>query len=458
MIKFFKNKKQVNKTGNFVDSNGNAVFQQNIEKQYNINNPINFDMNSITNMVANNHPLNPYYKVGIVKLSNGNMGPKSIPFTDEAIKLFPPNIKSHFNVIDERYKDVKNTRELIDKISFSDTPVEIKIKDFKYYLGDFEDPYPDDETKLNGKEVVKTYLMPQKKEIPKFEEKMRIVFDNSKLKISPINLKLTKLLSSNEYIFDNYNQKFPIQIQIKMTLLFNDDLNKIENINCNLNFKLHNEMINDSKSILLFNNFLLNVHTNSYKMTFIKDDKIFISGKINEQMKKKDIERTEHYISIIEQIIKIEKFFSIKFKIKNNIPLEDVKVINDLYNHIISTKNKLKAFDLSFDIVKNGADREQLQNLLTVPEIMITFVSKEIKYNILDIDINFDEMSEKYTNIKVRNKIELQEFIDNFDGFDDEYTFKIVFEPVKGKYLYKETNIIITENNKKKNVSLPSIL
>ena len=120
--------------------------------------------------------------------------------------LYPINYRGSFKVTDKRYKDIKIPTELIDKIAYSDTPVEITSFNIKQYLGDIIDPYPDKSLFSQNDKVLKSYLIPQKKILPDFKIMVDIKFKNKGYKISNIEFKLVNQLSSYEVVLNNYHQ------------------------------------------------------------------------------------------------------------------------------------------------------------------------------------------------------------------------------------------------------------
>ena len=150
-----------NKIGDIKNSNIGNIEQINIEKQEN-----NITNNNITNKqvnlivtggdfteVAFSHNLFPDYIVATKKMNNGKYTLVSKPTSEEASKKYPHTFKSSIQVLDERYKDIKDPKLLIDMLQYADSPVEIEITKFEQYLGDILDPYPDPEMSLEEKKA-----------------------------------------------------------------------------------------------------------------------------------------------------------------------------------------------------------------------------------------------------------------------------------------------------------------
>ena len=72
----------------------------------------------------------------------------------------------------------------------------------------------------------------------------------------------------------------------------------------------------------------------------------------------------------------------------------------------------------------------------------IMTVSEDVVFNILGIDIKVKKITEKYDDIKCSNIQELTEIINNYESLNDNYEIRIIMISAKGKYFYKETEVI----------------
>ncbi len=430
-----------NKIGNISNSDIGEIKQVNIEKQENntiINkNEVNViaTSNNFTE-VALSHSLFPDFIVDIKKMYNGKYALVSKPTRKESTINYPFNFKSSFTVTDERFKDIKDRNLLLDMLQYADSPVEIKVTKFEQYLGDVIDPYPNPELSPM-QEGVKTYIMPQKRELPKVNFKVDIGFDDSKFKLKNVNLKLTKQLSSNKFILDNYEQSSnPVFIKLELEFVNENE------VKCNLNYKMNKEKINDSKGLYNFNQFTLNLLTKNYYMYEKNKQKVIMAGKSNKKYNENEINGLKNYINLIEAIIVIEKYFNIKFDLPNEIPEDDADTIQKLYKKIKESKNRIKAIDVKFSVLKKGADIERLKQLTQLKETSIMTVYQDIVYNILGKDIKIKKIKEKYDLIKCSNVEEIDEFIKNYDSLKDDYELTIKMISSKGKNFYKYTEIL----------------
>lgn len=448
-----------NKIGNIDNSAIETINQLNIEKQNNENNISlttnnNYNQNTqivtnITNVIVNSinphdnkynevsvsHCLYPYYKVDFENSNDGRYFLCSKPTCEEANKKYPKYFKSNFSVIDERFKDIKDSKLLLDRLMYADTPVEIKTNDFKQYLGPILDPYPNPDL-LSSKECVKTYLMPPKREIPEFNIVVDMKFSNSNYKYLNVNFKLVKQLSSHEFILNNEHQKNS-NIFFQFLLDYGE-----KEINCKLNYKINSERINESNTILDFNEFILNILTKKYFMYDVNKQSIALSGRMENKLPNDELEGTKHYIEIIRRIIKIEHYFNIKFNVPNEILKHDVKVINQLYRYIVASEKRIRGIDMNFSLVKKDTNFKQLKELVELPSTNMIYVSSKLKFDILDKKILIKEIKETYENIKLSNVDEIKNIIDNYDNMKDDEIIKIIMKPVKKKYLYKKTEIV----------------
>lgn len=430
-----------NKIGNISNSDIGEIKQVNIEKQENktiINkNEVNViaTSNNFTE-VALSHSLFPDFIVDIKKMYNGKYALVSKPTRKESTINYPFNFKSSFTVTDERFKDIKDRNLLLDMLQYADSPVEIKVTKFEQYLGDVIDPYPNPELSPM-QEGVKTYIMPQKRELPKVNFKVDIGFDDSKFKLKNVNLKLTKQLSSNKFILDNYEQSSnPVFLKLELEFVNENE------VKCNLNYKMNKEKINDSKGLYNFNQFTLNLLTKNYYMYEKNRQKVIMAGKSNKKYNENEINGLKNYINLIKAIIVIEKYFNIKFDLPNEIPEDDADTIQKLYKKIKESKNRIKAIDVKFSVLKKGADIERLKKLTQLKETSIMTVYQDVVYNILGKDIKIKKIKEKYDLIKCSNVEEIDEFIKNYDSLKDDYELTIKMISSKGKNFYKYTEIL----------------
>ena len=422
-----------NSIGKIKNSNIKTINQANIENQTNylfINNVDRFME------MATSHKLFPLYMVDYTKTYDGKYRLYSKPTCKEAELKYPVNYKSSFTVVDERYKNIKDSKLLLDMLQYADSPVEVKINNFEQYLGSELDPYPNPELSPI-QDGVKSYIMPHKRKLSNIVWNVDMCFDDSDYTLKNIKLKLTKQISSKQFILDNYAQKTkPVQLQLILT--FDEKL-----CNCKLNYQINENKINDSKTKLIYNKLCLNLLLKKYSIVDKNNGKIILSGINKKKNSQKIVESLKRYISILERIIIIEKYFNIKFNVPNKIGVDDIVTINRLYNYIIDSRRKVKAFNVKFKLLKKNTEITKIKQLVKLPHTSIMNVSKNITFNILGIDIKIREIIERYDNIKCSNIEQINEFIEKFEDLPKEYEIEIQMISANGKYLYKITEIKI---------------
>ena len=321
-------------------------------------------------------------------------------------------------------------------LQFADSPVEVKINNFEQYLGSELDPYPNPELSPI-QDGVKSYIMPHKRKLSNIVWNVDMCFDDSDYTLKNIKLKLTKQISSKQFILDNYAQKTkPVQLQLILT--FDEKL-----CNCKLNYQINENKINDSKTKLIYNKLCLNLLLKKYSIVDKNNGKIILSGINKKKNSQKIVESLKRYISILERIIIIEKYFNIKFNVPNKIGVDDIVTINRLYNYIIDSRRKVKAFNVKFKLLKKNTEITKIKQLVKLPHTSIMNVSQNITFNILGIDIKIREIIERYDNIKCSNIEQINEFIEKFEDLPKEYEIEIQMISANGKYLYKITEIKI---------------
>ena len=321
-------------------------------------------------------------------------------------------------------------------LQYADSPVEVKINNFEQYLGSEVDPYPNPELSPI-QDGVKSYIMTHKRKLPNIVWNVDMCFDDSDYTLKNIKLKLTKQISSKQFILDNYAQKTkPVQLQLILT--FDENL-----CNCKLNYQINENKINDSKTKLIYNKLCLNLLLKKYSIVDKNNGKIILSGINKKKNSQKIVESLKRYISILERIIIIEKYFNIKFNVPNKIGVDDIVTINRLYNYIIDSKRKVKALNVKFKLLKKNTEITKIKQLVKLPHTSIMNVSKNITFNILGIDIKIREIIERYDNIKCSNIEQINEFIEKFEDLPKEYEIEIQMISANGKYLYKTTEIKI---------------
>lgn len=427
-----------NHIGNIENTQIEEINQTNIEKQENYLTINKFQMNCANDrfiQMAMSHSLFPYFTVDFAKMNDGKYRLMSKPTKKESVVKYPLNFKGSFTILDDRYKDIKDKQKMMDIIQFSDTPVEIKLNKFEQYLGDVLDPYPNPELSPM-QEGVRSYIMPKKRELPKIKWNVDICFNDSKFKLTGIQLKLVKQLSSNTFLFNNYHQNLkPVALELKLEI--ND-----EYVTYNLKYKINETRINDCKTVFTFNTFVLNLLTKSYYMYERCEKKIIMFGECNGNVSQEEIESLQYYINIIEKILEIEKYFNITFNIPNEISKDDVMSINELYRFIMSSKKKEKGINAFFTIFKKNMNIEKVRSLINMQEVSLVSVSENVVFNILGVDIEIKKIIVKFNDVKCSNTEEVNDFISKIDKFDDTDTLKLIMIPTKGKYLYKITEIV----------------
>ena len=180
-----------------------------------------------------------------------------------------------------------------------------------------------------------------------------------------------------------------------------------------------------------------------YSIVDKNNGKIILSGINKKKNSQKIVDSLKRYISILERIIIIEKYFNIKFNVPNKIGVDDIVTINRLYNYIIDSRRKVKAFNVKFKLLKKNTEITKIKQLVKLPHTSIMNVSKNITFNILGIDIKIREIIERYDNIKCSNIEQITEFIEKFEDLPKEYEIEIQMISANGKYLYKISEIKI---------------
>lgn len=431
-------KKAENNIGNLTNSNNNTITQNNIEQQINKIYCFPGTDNRLIEMNMS-HELFPHYIVDFKKNRDGKYSLCSKPSTAEAEVLYPINYKSTFSVVDERYKDIKDARLLLDMIQYADTPVEIKINNFKRFLGDVEDPYPDrDDEFLSSKETTKSYIMPEKRELPNVKIKLDIIFKNSNVSIKNIDLRCVKQISSKHIVLDN-------SLQSKSTINFIFDFDYDQDpAKCKMHYSIKNESATNCEVKLKYSKFCLSLLTQEYSIIDKKTKKVLVSGKyIGDDSTQEEVKSLERYISILEKILKIEKYFGIKFDVPDNIKKDEILEINELYQFIVDSGHKGKIPKLSFSLVKKDADKKQIEEFVNLKAVYLLHTYNNIVYKIFNKEINIKEINQRYENTRCRNFEEINRIIENFDELPKDYSINIEMVPAKGKNIYVITDIIL---------------
>ena len=341
------------------NSNVGTINQTNVERQ-----EINIFGNGDLTKIALSHKLFPDYIVDTKLMKDGRYSFISKSTSEEAERKYPHRFKTSFKVLDERYKNIKDPYILLDMLQYADSPVEIEITKFEQYLGDILDPYPDPEMSLEEKKS-KSYIMPDKRKLPKFELDIDILFEDSKFKLKNINLKLAKQLSSKTLIFNNYSQKSSaVFLQLVFEYISKDE------IKCNFEYKINEETIKSSKTLYIYSTFLINLFTKKYSLYDIKRRTILISGEVKED-KKKEIQNIINFKRKIEMIMEIERYFHIKFDVPYTISKIEFDKIRSLYKLIIENQKRIEISYLNIFIKKKDINIKSLEELVENKPISI---------------------------------------------------------------------------------------
>lgn len=425
---------KMNKIGNISDSNIGSIEQTNIEKQENNYVFNNFQLNAIDGRFCEmtmSHELFPYYAVDFKRRNDGRYALVSRPTCKESLTKYPPNVKSTCTIIDERYKNIKNRDELIEAMQFADSPIEVKVNSITHYLGDISDPYPDPDLCFSPGET-KSYILPPKRELPDIKLNVDVRFEKSQFKLSGIQLKLTKQISKNTFIMNNYHQRNkPVFFEIKLQL-------EKEKIQCNITHKINENKETDSSAIYTYHRFVLNAFTHPINMYEKETGKIILFGKSNKRISNKELQSLKKYIDLIKKVKAIERYFDVKFKIPNQILKDDIETIYELYNNIMSEQNKINFVSVTIPLDRSKTDEQRIKKLINIPKVTITQVTEKVVFNIFETDINIKKLTNIYNNVKCINI----EAVDKCLKEQNNKIIKVIMGPVEGKYLNLNTEII----------------
>ena len=118
----------------------------------------------------------------------------------------------------------------------------------------------------------------------------------------------------------------------------------------------------------------------------------------------KKIKGLEQYINVLKKIITIEEYFNIKFEIPNTIEDDDILNINKLYKYISDSREKIKATDIRFSLIKGQSEIERLKQLVYMERTSIMTVSE-------------DGLSTLFQTIFIRTLFYIQLVLNNLENY-----------------------------------------
>ena len=390
----------------------------------------NYEGDEEYNEMKYSHKLNPYYVVAPKKTRKGNYALVSKANKEDSETIYPRRYKCNVSVIDSRYKDIKDAKLLFELIQHADSPVEVKVNDFKQYIGKEEDPYPDPDMTLIDKDV-KTYILPQKKyqeELPQFDANINIEFENSNYKIDNINLKPIKKLSNNSYLLSNIHQEnIPIIFEIYVEYIK-------EEFNINFNFKVRKE--NSCKALIEYYKFLKNAYTKKYIVKESKTQQLLLRGNCRYDIEKTIAERIEELLFLLEKTKEVEDYLNINFNFPEVYTEEDVSNIMRL-NYIIRASQEVVKFkEVEFIFDKDKKNKKIIKGVNSNRDITINNKLKNVSFKIFDQTINIKKIYESYIGMKIEDIEMVKKLFEKYDK-SEEKMMKIKMIPFNENIEYK---------------------
>lgn len=342
--------------------------------------------------LAKTHPLHPIFAA---EYDNELEKLVSIPKAEDALEIYPKNIKGKFKLDYSKYPNMDENETLWDYAYRTQRVVELETTEYKEYLGDEEDPYPI----ISSDDIVTTVI-----KAPPFPDAIKVMLIAGKYSI-PQTIRRVPCEEYGKVVIETIGSSNLIKMRIEI-LASNKN---------RLNITFSRDATCTLRELLLVEQLLDSIEKTK-RFVVKNDNTTYIDAKLNEEELKSDlIVNAKYRIDYIKKLLFIEEYFDISFEVENKkIEDNEIRCVQVLYtslnNKYLRTKSgfadgiRLGYKDLSDEILE-GVNETGLFSIESNLEITLMGQSFVIgKYITSFKNVKINNVKSVLKNIKRKKK------------------------------------------------------
>lgn len=324
------------------------------------------------------HPLYPLFTA---KPDSSFSRLVSNPETEEALEKYPKNIKATVRLNRDRYPYYNAQETPWDYAYRTQTTVELETLDYKEYLGEEIDPYPEHKFEEGITSII---------EPPPFPQARKATLCCGDVSI-PIELKRVPCFEYGIIRFEDVSKQNAFAFSITIEEKTNKNTFHLERI---YDFNLNSQLLREK--------FIIAMLEHSISIYF--DDIAVIRARINPEETKSDMFKiAPNLLNLIQKLLLIEEHLCVKFT-KTDISDIDEKCAKMITTITASLSGRPLLEHLSTDTVRSDYNRID-DNILKDVSLndMLVCVIDLFTFRLLGIDITIKGYTMSFKNAKINN-------------------------------------------------------
>ena len=365
-------------------------------------------------LVGQNHPFYPYYQYKTIPFGN-KMVLQHEPLDKEIAKRYPLSFKGKVTIDENEFEAGESLEEMLTRKRFSQEMVKIDMNFLETWIGEqkIENDFTlEHEAAKDGEWVIMPEKLP-----PPLRVKLVLRGDKEHIIVDYLEIRLTRISKKDNLMVISNEQQESSPYLLKLLIDFKDEQKQKQTFKGKVNFSVSKDfagLVKTEKTILKFIK-----HTQECDTLDIVDLERQKSIFVTEEFSVDDTESLEvidRKLAFLNELIEIEVFFDVEFRMGTEISSADYKNI-DILKSIIKkepTKNTFEETSLTFSDKKSISSF--CKNIIDSKGVLISAEErKEKEINLFGASIKNIYTKWKFDNVRVadfeklKNKLKYME-------------------------------------------------
>lgn len=335
------------------------------------------EVKKVHDLVGQNHPFYPYYQYKAIPFGN-KMVLQHEPLDKEIAKRYPLSFKGKVTIDENEFEADESLEEMLTRKRFSQEIVKIDMNFLETWIGEqkIENDFTlEHEAAKDGEWVIMPGKLP-----PPLKVKLVLRGDKEHTIVEYLEIRLTRISKKDNLMVISNEQQENSPYLLKLLIDLKDEQKQKQTFKGKVNFLLRKDfigLVNPEKTILKFLKYTQ--ECDSLDIVDLERQKSIFETQEFSVDDVESLEVIDRKLAFLNELIEIEDFFDVKFRLGTEISSADFKNI-DILNSIIKKqpiKNTFEEISLMF------SDKKSIlsfyQNTVDGKGILITAEEREEK-------------------------------------------------------------------------------
>ena len=335
------------------------------------------ELKKIHDMVGQSHPFYPYYKYKTIPFGD-RMVLQHEPLDKEIAKLYPLIFRGKVTIDENEFEEGESLEELLTRKRLSQERLKIDMKFLETWIGEqkIENDFTLEQEAVKDGEWV---IMPEKLP-PPLRVKLALRGEQEHTIVEYLELRLTKLSKKENLIIISNEQQKNCPYLLKVLIDYRDEQEQKQTFKGKVNFLVRRDfvgLVKPEKTILEFLKYtqvcdVLDI------VDIERQKSIFLTKEFSVD-DKEDLDIIDRKLAFLNELVEIEAFFDVKFRMALEISSTDFMNIGILKSIIKKEpiKNTFEAISLMLGDKKSALGF--YQNTVDAKGVLITAEEREEK-------------------------------------------------------------------------------